>query len=175
MKKIIVVCLLVALVGLIGCASLQRARLPIMYDNAVVSVITDNVLLFPQTQDKEFIKILASRLNDVTKAEIENRGSLKVTPACGPRTLKVVQEITGITVTANTVTNVEARSFVRSSATSTKSDMIYINTTTSVIDCENGKTLGAYSYQGYGQSPIETLQGIAADNVDHVYEHQRGK
>jgi hypothetical protein len=165
---------------MVGCAPLarlHRATLPINYYNATLSVVSDNVLLFPQTQDKEFIKILASRLNDVTKAEIENRGSLKVIPACGPRTLKVVQEITGIT--ANTVTDVSTGFFVfqlfRGSATSTKSDMIYINTTTSVIDCENGKTLGAYSYQGYGQSPIETLQSIAAYNVYYVYDHQRGQ
>jgi len=172
MKKIVVVCLLVLMAG---CA-LQRASLPIMYDNAVVSVITDNVLLFPQTQDKEFTKILAARLSDLTKAEIEKRGSLKIKPACGPRTLSVIQEITGIT--ASTVTDVSTGFFVfqlfRGSATSTKSDMIYITTTTSVFDCLNG-LLGSYPYQGYGQYPIETLQSIAANSVYYVYEHQRGK
>lgn len=177
MKKIIVACLLVGLMGCAPLVRLHRATLPILYDNAAISVVTDNVLLFPQTQDRDFIKILSSRLNDATKTEIENRGSLKVISACGPRTLRVVQEITGIT--ANTVTDVSTGFFVfqlfRGSATSTKSDMIYINTTTSVIDCESGKTMGSYNYQGYGQSPIETLQSIAAYNVYYVYEHQRGK
>lgn len=158
-----------------GCALNQLTK-PIIYDNATISIVTDNVLLFPQMSEKEFIKILATRLTDFTTAEIAKQGNLKVTPACGPRTLKVVQEITGIT--ANTVTDISTGFFLfqlfRGSATSTKSDNISINTTTTVFDCESGKTLGIQNYQYDGPNPIESLQAIAWYNVWYTYTHQRG-
>jgi hypothetical protein len=176
MTKIILLCVLLAMVSCAPLARLHRETLPIMYDNTTVSVVTDNVLLFPQMSDKEFMKILSSRLNDATKAEIAKQGRLKVISACGPKTLKIVQEITGITV--NTVTDVSTGFFLfqlfRGSATSTKSDNFSINTTTTVIDCESSKTLGVQNYQYDGQNPIESLQAIAWYNVWYAYTHQRG-
>lgn len=176
MKKAAAIIILFALVG---CGPLQRIvqkTLPIKYDNVTVSVKADNVLYFPPMQDKEFVKILTARLNDSTISEIASQGNLRVNSSCGSRTLKVIQEVTGISV--NTVTDVNTGFFLfqlfRGSATSTKSDIIYINTTTSVIDCESGKILGTYAYQNYGQNPVEILQGLASYNVWYVYSHQRG-
>ena len=177
MKTTMVLCALFLLVSCGPLNRLQRASLPIAYDNVTVSIVTDNVLSFPQTPDKEFVKIIASHLDGATKAEITKQGSLKTISACEPRTLKAVQEITGIT--ANTITDVSTGflpfQLFRGSATSTKSDAIYINTTTTVVDCENNRTLGAYNYQGYGYSQYTTeiLQEIALYNVYYIYTHQR--
>jgi len=176
MKKITVL----LIIGLIlsGCAPmkrLQKATEPIRYDNTVISIVADNVLLFPKMTDKDFIPLLSTRLNDITKTEIAKQGNLKIISACEPRTLKFTQEITGITV--NTVTDVNTGFFmfqiIRGSATSTKSDVIYINTVTTISDCETGKILGSYPYQSYGQNPVDILQSLAYYNVYYVYDHQR--
>jgi hypothetical protein len=177
MKKIVTL----VIIGLIiiGCAPihrLQNSSKPVMYDNVIISIATDNLLLFPQTTDKDFIPLLSSHLNDATKNEILRQGNLKVTSSCAPRTLKANQEITGMTV--NTVTDVNTGFFIfqllRGKATSTQSNIIYINTTMTILDCETGKILGSYPYQFSGQNPIDILQDIASYNVYNIYDNQRG-
>lgn len=176
MKKVICFVFIGLLIGCVPLTKLQRASMPILYDNAIISVVTDNILLFPKMDDKDFIPAISTRLNDITKTELTKQGSLKLISECEPRTLRVAQEITGITV--STVTDVNTGFFLfqllRGGATSTKSDMIYINTVTTVSDCETGKVLGSYNYQSSGQNPIDILQSIAGYNVYYVYNHQRG-
>lgn len=179
MKKIIIVAVLfVALVGCAPWARLQRKSLPILYDKATISTVADNVLLYPPSPDsKELTRVISLRLNEEAETAIAARGNMKIVPVCGPRTLRVVQKVTSIT--GNTITDTVTGFFVfqllRGSATSTKNDMLYINTATSIADCESGEVFGTYPYQGYGQNPIETLQNIATYNVYYIYEHQRGK
>ncbi|HRY37302.1 MAG TPA: hypothetical protein P5347_01155 [Smithellaceae bacterium] len=172
------VCLLAAILilafTLSGCALNQLGK-PIIYDNATISTISDHALLSLKTSDKDFVPILTSRLNEFTKAEVVKQGRLKVTSACAPRTLKVVQEITGITVKTVTDVDVSAKIFqFKGKGSSTITDNFTINTTTTVIDCESGKTLGIYDYQYEGPNPIDLLQTIAGYNVWCVYVHQRG-
>lgn len=174
MKKIILVA--VILIFIIGCARLNSLR-PILYDNITYSIVTDNILLHTPANDKNIIPVLATRLNDFTKVEITNQGNLKIIPSCGPRTIKIVQEITGYTI--NSVTNVST-GFVpffifRGHATTTTGDNIIINTTASIIDCESEKILGTYNYYNEGPNPVDVLQAIAWYNVTCVYTHQRGK
>jgi hypothetical protein len=175
-KSTIIISIILIIMGCGPINRMQKAMEPIKYDNVIVSVVADNVLFFPPMQDKEFMQILTSRLSDSTISEITRQGNLKVVKSCEPRTLKVIQEVTG--VSANTVTDVSTGFFLfqlfRGSATSTKSDYIYIDTTTSVMDCESSKVLGVYPYQNYGQNPIEILRGLALYNVWYVYSHQRG-
>ena len=141
----------------------------------MLDIKTDRVLIQPATQDKEFLKILTDRLNESTIYEISSQGDLKVTESCVPRTLKAVQEVTGVSVAS--VTDVNTGFFLfqlfRGSATATKTDAVYINTTTSVFDCETGKLLGTYPSQGYGNNPIEALQAVAAYNMYYVYSLRR--
>jgi hypothetical protein len=145
-----------------------------MYDNVIISVVTDNVLLFPKITDKDFIPLLATHLKNETKREIIKQGSLKIISKCEPRTLKITQEITGVTV--NTVTDVNTGFFVfqllRGSVTSTKSDMICIDSIITISDCESGKILGTYNYQSSNQNPIDILKNIAFYDVYYVYYHQ---
>jgi len=178
MKKLAVT--LIISLFLASCGPLQRlhqSALPVKYDNVMISVTADNVLFFPPMQDKEFMKIVTSRLTDSTKSEVASQGNYKLVSSCGPRTIKLTQEITGLT--ANTVTNVRTGFFLfqifSGSATSTKGDIIYIDTDTKVIDCESGNTLNTYKYQNYGINPLEIIQGIAFYNVWYAYSHQRGE
>jgi hypothetical protein len=167
------------IVILAGCAVLNKFKDPgpVLYDNAIISIVTDNVLLIPKMPDNDFMPILVTRLNEFTKAEIQKQGDLKVISDCRPRTLKIVQDVTGIT--ANTVTDVSTGFFLfqvfRGSATATKGDEIYINTITTVMDCQSGRTLGTYNCQGWGQNPTEALQSAAWYSVTYAYEHQRGQ
>ena len=177
MKRIMI--LLILFVMLASCGfldRLQRESSPILYDNIIISIVTDKALVFSKMSDKDFLPTLSSQLNNFTKAEIAQQGSLKVTSVCEPRTLKVVQEVTGVTI--NTVTDVQTgfilSQLLRGTANSKTSDKIYINTTTTIVDCESGKELGSYNYQSEGQNPIESLQTIAAYNVYYAYAHQRG-
>jgi hypothetical protein len=177
MKKLIlvIVCLLMA-----GCGpiiQIKRAVLPIMYDNATISIVTENALLFPKMENKDFMPLFATRLKEYTKTEIAKQGNLQIISACKPRTLKVTQEITGVTV--NSSTDVSTGFFlfqlIRGSANSTKKDMININTTTTVADCESGKILGVYDYQSNGDNPVNILQYIAFYNVYYIYAHLHDK
>ena len=166
------VAILILVFTLSSCARNQLAR-PIIYDNATISIISENALLSLKTSDKDFVPILASRLNEFTKAEIVKQGSLKVTSACAPRTLKVVQDIIGITVKTVTDVDVSAKIFLfKGKGNATVIDNFTINTTTKVIDCESGETLGIYDYQQEGPNLIDLLHNIAGYNVLCVYAHQ---
>ncbi len=112
MKEKAFLAFLAIIVGLFGCTSMQRGSGPVLYDNATISIGTDNLLLFPKIENmnKEFTQTLAMRLSECTKAEMAKQDSLKVTSTCEPRTLKIAQEITGITV--NTVTDTSTGFFL---------------------------------------------------------------
>jgi hypothetical protein len=164
---------------LVGCGTVNHLRgieTPIMYDNATVSIITDNVLSIQQDSDKSIMPQLASRLDGFSKAEILKQGSMKVTQSCGDRTMKVVQEITDIST--NTVTDIKTGFFLtqlfRGTATSTKSDIINVNATLTVTDCQSGKILGTHSNQFSNQSLINILREIAEYNIWFAYSYQRG-
>lgn len=177
MKKILILSF-VSLI-LISCEpirKIQRISMPVNYDNIIISITTENALMFTQGTDKNFLPLLSSRLKDITQTEISKQGNLIIVSTCGPRTLKFTQEITGITMTTVTDVNTGFLPFqiIRGSATSTKSDVISVNTTAIISDCETGKILGSYPYQSSGQNPVDALQSLAYYNVYYAYNHQRG-
>jgi len=173
MKRLIVLVAMTILVS--GCASFRGEPGPKLYDNATISIVSDNILL-PQTIDKDFTQIVIMRLNEFTKSEIERQGNLEVAPECAPRTLKITQEITSIVVSSISEVHTGFLPFqiFRGSATATKGDDIAISTSTSVYDCESGKKLGAYDYTTNNPNPIDLLKYLAAVNVSFVYRYQHG-
>jgi hypothetical protein len=177
MKKTVILLILSLILTSCGnFARVEKEPAPILYDNIMISIVTDKAIVFPKMSDKDFLSTVSSQLNNFTKAEIVKQGSLKVTSVCEHRTLKIVQEVTGIT--ANTVTDAQTGFILfqlfRGTVNSKTKDIIYINTTATIVDCESGKELGSYNYQSEGQNPIESLQTIAAYNVYYAYAHQRG-
>jgi hypothetical protein len=175
MKKIMFAAFM--LTFLAGCAGFDRLMpIFILYDNITYSIVTDKILVHPPTNDNNIIPVLATRLNDFTKTEIEKQGNLKITSSCGPRTMKIVQDITGYTI--NSVTNVSTGFLpffiIRGQSTATTGDNIIINTTASIIDCESGKILRTYNYSNEGPNPVDVLQDIAWYNVNYAYKHRRG-
>ena len=165
-------------VTLLGCATISKEPGPKLYDNATFSIISDNTLLVPQTTDsKDFMRIILTRLSEFTDTEIKEQGGLNVVPLCGPRTLKITQDIASIVVSSvNEVFIGRFLSYlVKGLVTSTKNDDVSISINTSVVDCESGKKLGAVSYQSArGKNPIDLLKELAALNVYYAYSYQYG-
>ena len=173
MKRFIV--LLATTMMIFGCASYRGEPGPKLYDNATISIISNNILL-PQIVDKDFTQIVITRLDEFTKSEIQGQGNLELTPECGQRTLKIIQDITSIVIGSVTEVRTGFLPFqiFRGSATATKGEDIAISTIISVYDCESGKRLGTYNYTSNSQNPIDSLKYLAAWNVSFAYRYQYG-
>jgi hypothetical protein len=61
-------------VTLLGCATFRGELGPKLYDNATSLIISDNTLLLPQTTDKDFMRIVLTRLSEFTDTEIKGQG-----------------------------------------------------------------------------------------------------
>jgi hypothetical protein len=118
---------------------------------------------------KEFMPIVPERLKEYTEAEVAVQGGLKVVPTCGPKTLKMTQDIESISVGSKADMSFN---IFRSSATASKSDDIRISINTFIIDCESGKKLVTFSYQNKGQDLIVILKELAKWNVQYLYDCQ---
>jgi hypothetical protein len=157
--------------GLVGCAAMKGPPGPKLYDNVVFITKTDSVLLLPPTLDKEFVSVVRSRLHDTSKRELTNYGDLKNVDDCAPRTLKITQDITGITVSGETYS---AGSIFRPAVTTTKKDDVRVSNDVIVQDCVTGKTLESFSYYTNGLDPTDVIRWLSQANVSYVYNHQHG-
>ena len=166
-----------------GCSNIQnrvqKGPPIILYDHAIVSVTADNVLSFPNTQasDKDFLKSVSTRLAELTKTEIASVGKMGEVAECGPKTMKIIQEITGVKI--DTVTYHQGKFFVAQiftpgSGTSTKNDIFYIDTITKLVDCETGKTLDTYNHHDDGPNILDVLKNVALSSVYFACDHQKG-
>lgn len=173
MKNIYLLCILTAVIS--GCSIFLGPK-PKLYDNAFVVINSDNTLILQQSSDKEFkglqqsgdkemMRIIRTRLNEFTEDELASRGDLKVVPACGPRTLKIIQDIESVSVSS--LAEFGRKSF-------TKSDDIHVSISTAVEDCESGKKLVKFSYQNKGQDIIKVVKALASWNVSYAYGYQYG-
>jgi hypothetical protein len=179
MKKIFI--LFVFSVFLASCTPAKEALYgpaPTLYDNAVVEVTADKILIYPAPPDQTFVKVIAGRLEDMTKKEVENQQYFKVVASCQPRTLKIVQEITGFSSTRITQTRgsfIVAQIFNPGSGTSTTTDTVKINSTTHIVDCDTGKTLNSYEYPAEAPTPIDALQEIANYSVWTAFYYKKAQ
>jgi hypothetical protein len=175
MKSIYLLCLLLLTV-ISGCSIFRGPPGPKLYDNVLIVINSDNTLLQQQSSDKEFkelqqsgdkdmMRIVRTRLNEFSEDELASHGDLKVVPACGPRTLKIIQDIESISVSS--LVEAGRKSF-------TKSDDIHVSISTSIEDCESGKKLGKFSHQYNGQDLVAVVKYIASWDVSDAYEYQYG-
>ncbi len=143
------------------------------YDNAVLVVVTENALLIPTTIDKDFIKLIGDRLNKFTALEFERLGRLQLTDKCGPRTLKVTQEVSGLTISG--LTQSTAGGFFKPSVTTSKNDEVRATIDLTVQDCETGKKFRTYSYTHSGKDPAQVLKDFAGWNAGYAHRHQNAQ
>ena len=179
MKNIYLLCMLTAVIS--GCTFLLGPR-PKLYDNAFIVIKSDNTLILQQSSDKELkdlqqssdkemMRIVRTRLNEFTEDELASRGDLKVVPTCGPRTLKITQDIESIG--ASSLTDINS-GFTGRSSTEKKSDDVFLSTSTTIEDCESGKKLVKFSYQNNGRDLIQVIKYLASLNISYAYSYQYG-
>jgi hypothetical protein len=168
MKKIFTV-VLIALT-LSACSIFRGPPEPKLYDNATLVITSNNVLLTPQTLDNEFMRTVRARLNGYTESELASEGDLKVVQTCGPRTLKIVQDIASVNIGSHT--DVSLGFFFRSATTKTSSD-ISVSITEVVEDCETGRKLFDSSDSRDGDDIVTILSDLAHRSVKNAYEYQR--
>lgn len=181
MKNIYLLCMLLLTV-ISGCSTFRGPPGPKLYDHAFIVVNSDNTLLQQQSSDKELkelqqsggkdmLRIVRTRLNEFTEDELASQGDLKVVSVCGPRTLKITQDI--VSISASSLTDIKV-GFMGGSATGKKSDDVFVSISTTIEDCESGIKLVKYSYHNNGRELIAVVKDIASDNVSKAYDYQYG-
>lgn len=139
-------------------------RGPKLYDNLTLVVKTENTLIVPTSTDREFLKIVSARLQDFTETAVNAEGDLKVTGACGPRTLRIVQDLVSVSLGSQS----EYTTGFVSAKTKTQQDL-HVSASITIQDCELGKNLWKSVETESGQNPSEILQGLAEKGVSEAY------
>lgn len=171
MKNKLIIC--GAIASLSGCAAMKGPPGPKLYDNVTIAVTSENALVVPSTVDKDFMRILTARMTQFTEQEISSQGDLQIAQACGPRTLKLSQDIASVTLSGQAYTSGSMNPF-RASVTTTKGDDVRIMIDMVVQDCETGKKLYTYSYSHNGLDAAQVLKDHASWNVSYMYSLQHG-
>ncbi len=160
--------IMAGLLLLSACATFRGPPGPKLYDNIVLVTMSENVLLVPQSIEKEFIRVMSTRQTEFSQTEVAKQGDLRVVPACGPRTMKVTQDITGVAMS-----DVTKLSYWIFRPTATKTDEVRVTINTTVEDCETGKRLGIHSESENGTDPASVLSSLASSDISIAYSYQR--
>jgi|GEM_PF-3174053 len=163
MRKI----LIAAVIVLSGCATGPAG--PRLYDNAVIVINSENALLLQQQIDHNFMRIVNIRMNEFAADAIAAYGDLKVVPACGPRTMKIMQDVQSLSIT-----NLVEISPGFWSTKSKKKDNVRALVGTTVTDCETGVRLGKIANSEDGQDPFAVLRKLVRENISDAYDYQNG-
>jgi hypothetical protein len=166
-EKIFTVALVV--LALSACSIFRGPPGPKLYDNATLVITSNNVLLTPQTLDNEFMRTVRARLNGYTESELASEGDLKLVQTCGPRTLKIVQDIASVNIGSHT--HVSLGLFL--SATAKTISDISVSITEVVEDCETGRKLFDSSDSKDGADIATILSDLAHRSVKEAYDYQR--
>ncbi len=161
----------IATVSLLTVACAARPTGHKIYDKVVLVSKTDNILLSPSNISPEFIKIFSARIHDFSETELTSQGDLELVTSCGPRTLKVMQDVASLGVGSQSEASTSG--FFVPKATAKASSEITVTITTTITDCETNKILKKFTYSNNGQDPAAVLQTISNWNIYEVYQRQR--
>ena len=160
-------------VALCGCATNSTDPKLNLYTGVRLIVKSDVVLKVPTDLPKEFIEISRNRLLAFSKNEVEKRGDLTLTENCSEKTMRVIQEITAITLGGET-SDYKANWIVPGGTKKTEQNT-NLSTSLRVEDCTTGKLLYSSDFEEKGSSFAKLLQEIAKDSIKYAYRNQYAK
>lgn len=159
-------------VALCGCAAVNRPPPVRLYDSAVLSVRSDGVITVPTDLSKEFIETIRARAAAMSLSELSTQSDLNSVGQCGPRTMRVRQEITAIAISQNVTAS---RSFISGNVSSDAKQDISITTSLRIEDCSDGRLVHSYDYTSNGTNPAQILSTLVSYNIylADYYKHKR--
>ncbi|MFA6498235.1 MAG: hypothetical protein WCV64_02755 [Desulfurivibrionaceae bacterium] len=98
---------------------------------------TDGAITVPPDVSKEFIETIRARAITITQDELAKQGDMTPVDACGPKVMKVTQDITAISMSQNLVVS---RGFFGAITQDTKQE-VNISTSLKLEDCQTGKLI----------------------------------
>jgi hypothetical protein len=157
--------LLVAL-ALAGCASKPTG--PKLFDSANLVVKADGAITVPPDLSKDFVETIRSRTVLIAKSELAKQGDMTQADSCGPRVMKVVQDISAISMSQN----LSASRGLFGGVTQDTKQEVNISTSLRLEDCQTGKLLYSYDYAVTGNNPAQILQTLVEYNIYLAYRSQ---
>jgi endo-alpha-1,4-polygalactosaminidase (GH114 family) len=130
-----------------------------------LEVKSDGVITVPPDLSKEFVENIRSRADTVSKEEVSKQGDMKIIDACAPRTMRVLQKITSISLSQNLTAS---QSFFGRVTQDTKQE-VSISTALRIEDCDTGKLVYSYDYVANGTNPAQILQRLVNYNIYLAY------
>ena len=149
-----------------GCAAQPTG--PKLYERAFLVVKADGVITVPTDMSKKFVETVRSRAAAIAQAEFAKQGDMVAAQSCGEKTVRVVQDITAISMGLNTVAS---RGFFGSVTQDTKQE-VNIGTSLRLEDCLSGKLIYSYDYATSGNNPAQILQTLVSYNIYLAYYNQ---
>ena len=169
--KTISLLILFSITAISGCAKSRGPMGPKLYDNAFVVIKSNATAVRTQTDDKDILRVTHTRLGEFTSDELVAQGDLKPVQTCGPRTLKITQDIQSL--------GTESAIIVKHKLFSTRTigeqhDDFRVSINTTIEDCETGKRFETFTYDNHGIDLVEVLKTLASWNVAEAYRFQHG-
>ena len=162
---------IVFLLCLSACSVFRGPPGPKIYDNATVVVVSDKLISRPPITESELLKNIRLRYADFTEAALQSEGDLKVVSKCGPRTLKITQDLE--TITFGRAVEVSSTGFFQRDAKSKSNDDVFLSINTIVEDCETGERLGSRVYNAKGPDLVPAMREVTNDSVSVAYKFQQ--
>jgi hypothetical protein len=169
--RTISVSILLLIATISGCSSFRKPPGPKLYDYAFVVIKSDATVVTTQAEENDVLRIAHLRLSEFTSDELSARGDLKAVQMCGPRTLKITEDIQSIG-TESAVSVKHKLFWSRSTGEQHEDFRVSINTI--VEDCVTGKRLESFTYDNHGIDLVAVLKTLASWNVSEAYRYQHG-
>mgnify|MGYP003385364679 CR=1 FL=1 len=166
MKFFGVIAIAVAVATTAGCASKPTG--PKLYNDVFLVTKADGVITVPVNLSKEFIESIRARAAKIAQTEVAQQGDMNIVESCGPKVMKVVQEITSVSMSENLVSSF---GFFGGVTQDTKQET-RISTSMRVEDCQSGKLIFAYDFDKKGTNPAEILLSAVNHNISRAYRYQ---
>lgn len=144
-----------------------------LYTEVQLIVKSDDVLKVPTDMSKEFIETSRNRLFVFSKNEVEKQGDLKLTETCSTKTIRVIQEITAISL-GGEMSDYKANWIVPGGTKKTVQNT-NLSTSLRVEDCTTGKMLYSSDLNEEGSNFAKLLQEVAEDSIKYTYRKQYEK
>ncbi len=154
-----------------GQAGPERTKL---YDAVIFEIPRAKVLTPPGMQDStEFLKTIAERTAARVGIRLQARKDHSLTPTntCGPRTIKVVSDISAITFRQKGTVSF----WHPFRATSEVIQKVKITTVGTVIDCTNGNTVSRFHSSAENEDYDGVINELAGDMAEAAAKAQWSK
>jgi hypothetical protein len=123
---------------------------------------SDATVVTTQAEENDVLRMAHLRLNEFTSDELAARGDLKAVQMCGPRTLKITEDIQSIG-TESAVSVKHKLFWSRSTGEQHEDFRVSINTI--VEDCVTGKRLESFTYDNHGIDLVAVLKTTEVDRL----------